>query len=158
MKPESRDSLRMIDILKLNDQERRLAIAVWTAEKITEYEPLPFPDVPRQMEEFLRLNRSKRAKVDSQFWKESEIETYMILKNKAYVYNMSCYQHLKWCLSVLNEAGHIDRIVIEKMLDKFFETKMYHNNRIKELLNEPEEGQFVKTHAPTLAKDIRWDE
>lgn len=156
MKPESRDSLRMIDILKLSQQERQLAIAIWTAERIEEYNPLPFPEMPRQLEEFNRLDRLRRAKVDAGFWKQPEVESYMKEYNKAYVFNMSCLYHLKECLSVLNDEGHIDRIIIEKMMDKFFETKQYHNNRIKSLLSE--DGEFVRTHTPQLVKDIKWEE
>lgn len=158
MKQESNDSLRMIDILKLDKPERKLAIANWTAERIEEYAPLPFPQEPREMEDYFKLDRLRRRKVDSNFWKQPEVEIYMAQKNKVYVHNMSCLYHLKECLAVLNDEGHIDRIVIEKMLDKFFETKMYHNNRIKELLSEAEDGQFVRTEAPKLVKEIRWDE
>lgn len=163
MKKVSNDLSKMNEILKLPEERRCLEIALWTASIIDQYKPLRFPEMPDQMMEYLQTDRMRRLRVSREFWEQPEIKMYLQLRNKVYVFNMSCLNHLNFCLSVLNDAGHIDLNIIKEALKYFDETKKYHNNRIKEISDQEEEFvipqvEYSNEPKPISVDDIDWDE
>jgi len=151
----------MIEIIKLPIEKRKLMVAIWTAEMIDQYKPLKFPKMPKQMIDYYNADRIRRSKISDEFWKQPEIKMYIKLKNKVYVHNMSCLHHLNDCLSILNDENHIDLNVIKDALSLFDETKNYHNNRIKEILEDENqiEPEFVNSEPePISVDDIEWDD